>query len=201
MHLGLYAVGTGNHIAGWRHPGASVTSEDLHVFKSIATSAERGKLDFIFVGDNLAFLFDGHPGQMLRLEPTTLLSALACVTSKIGLVGTASTTFSEPFNIARQFASLDHLSGGRAGWNVVTTTTNEAAMNFGRKEMVEHEHRYEIATEFVEVVEGLWDSWEDGARVLNKETGQYYDRSKVHVLDHKGKYFTVKGPLNLTRTP
>ena len=201
MHLGLYAVGTGNHIAGWRHPGASVTSEELHVFKSIAASAERGKLDFIFVGDNLAFLFDGHPGQMLRLEPTTLLSALACVTSKIGLVGTASTTFSEPFNIARQFASLDHLSGGRAGWNVVTTTTNEAAMNFGRKEMVEHEHRYEIATEFVEVVEGLWDSWEDGARVLNKETGQYYDRSKVHVLDHKGKYFTVKGPLNLTRTP
>jgi FMN-dependent oxidoreductase (nitrilotriacetate monooxygenase family) len=201
MHLGLYAVGTGNHIAGWRHPGATTTSEDLDVFKSIAASAERGKLDFIFVGDNLAFLFEGHPGQMLRFEPTTLLAALAAVTSHIGLVGTASTTFSEPFTIARQFASLDHLSRGRAGWNVVTTTTNEASMNYGRDGITDHELRYEIATEFVDVVQGLWDTWEDGARVENKETGQYYDRSKVHVLDHKGKYFKVKGPLNLTRTP
>ncbi len=201
MHLGVYAVGTGNHIAGWRHPGATTTSEDLEVFKTIAASCERGKLDFLFVGDNLAFLFEGHPGQMLRFEPTTLLSALASVTTHIGLIGTASTTYSEPFNIARQFASLDHLSRGRAGWNVVTSTTSEAVENFGREAMVEHDLRYEIATEFVDVVLGLWDTWEDDARIENKETGQYYDRNKVHVLDHKGKHFAVKGPLNLTRTP
>jgi N-acetyl-S-(2-succino)cysteine monooxygenase len=201
MHLGLYATGTGNHVAGWRHPGAFTTSEDIGVFKKIAASAERGKLDFIFVGDNLAFLFGGHPGQMLRLEPTTLLAALAGATSHIGLVGTASTTFSEPFNIARQFSSLDHISSGRAGWNVVTTTTNEAATNFGRDTMIDHELRYERATEFVDVVQALWDSWEDGARVLDKNTGQYLDLSKAHVLDHKGQFFKVKGPLNLTRAP
>ncbi len=201
MHLGVYAVGSGNHIAGWRHPGATTSGEDLEAFKLIAASAERGKLDFIFVGDNLAFLFEGHPGQMLRLEPTSLMSALAGATSHIGLIGTASTTYSEPFNIARQFASIDHISGGRVGWNVVTTTTTEAAANFGDIELGDHELRYERATEFVEVVLGLWDSWEDDARILNKETGQYYDRSKVHVLDHKGKHFSVKGPLNITRTP
>ncbi len=201
MHLGVYAVGSGNHIGGWRYPGATTSGEDLEAFKLIAASAERGKLDFMFVGDNLAFLFEGHPGQMLRFEPTTLMAALAGVTSHIGLIGTASTTYSHPFNIARQFASIDHISGGRVGWNVVTTTTTEAAANFGDEELAEHELRYERATEFVEVVLGLWDSWEDGARILNKDTGQYYDRSKVHVLDHKGKHFAVKGPLNVTRTP
>jgi FMN-dependent oxidoreductase (nitrilotriacetate monooxygenase family) len=201
MHLGVYAVGTGNHIAGWRHPGATTSGEDLDAFKIIAASAERGKLDFLFVGDTLAFQFEGHPGQILRFEPTTLLSALASVTSRIGLVGTASTSYSEPFNIARQFASLDHLSRGRAGWNVVTSTLTEAVANFGREAVVEHDLRYEIAAEFVDVVQGLWDTWEDGARVLNKETGQYYDPDKVHALDYKGKYFSVKGPLNLTRTP
>ena len=185
MHLGVYAVGTGNHIAGWRHPGATSSGEDFEAFKTIAASAERGKLDFIFVGDSLAFLFEGHPGQMLRFEPTTLLSALASVTSRIGLVGTASTSYSEPYNIARQFSSLDHLSGGRAGWNVVTTTLIEAAQNYGHEDLPEHDLRYEIATEFVDVVRSLWDTWEDGARILDKETGQYYDRSKVHVLDHK----------------
>ena len=162
MHLGVYAVGTGNHYAGWRHPGATTSGEDLEVFKTIAASCERGKLDFIFVGDSLAFFFEGHPGQMTRCEPISLLSALAGVTSKIGLVGTASTSYSEPFNVARQFASLDHLSRGRAGWNVVTTTTPEAVANFGRNAFIEHDRRYEIASEFVEVVQGLWDTWEDG---------------------------------------
>ena len=200
MHLGVYAVGTGNHIAGWRYPGATTSGENIEVFKMIAASCERGKLDFIFVGDNLAFLPEGHPGQVTRFEPTTLLSALSSTTTHIGLIGTASTTYSEPFNIARQFASLDHLSDGRAGWNVVTSTLPEAAENFGR-EMVDHDRRYEIAGEFVDVVQGLWDSWEDGARIENKETGQYYDLSKVHELDHKGQFYSVKGPLNLTRTP
>ena len=201
MHLGVYAVGTGNHIAGWRYPGATTSGEDVEVFKTIAASAERGKLDFVFVGDTLAFQYDGHPGQILRLEPTTLLSALASVTTRIGLVGTASTSYSEPYNIARQFASLDHISRGRAGWNVVTSTLLEAVDNFGRESVIEHDLRYEIASEFVDVVQGLWDSWEDGARVLNRSTGEYYDRGKVHALEHKGKHFSVKGPLNLSRTP
>ena len=200
MHLGVYAVGSGNHIAGWRYPGATTSGENLDVFKKIAASCERGKLDFIFVGDSLAFLAEGHPGQVARFEPTTLLSALSSVTTHLGLIGTASTTYSEPFNIARQFASLDHLSGGRAGWNVVTSTLPEAAENFGR-EMVDHSRRYEMAGEFVDVVKGLWDSWEDGARIENKETGQYFDLSKAHELNHKGQFYSVKGPLNMTRTP
>jgi alkanesulfonate monooxygenase SsuD/methylene tetrahydromethanopterin reductase-like flavin-dependent oxidoreductase (luciferase family) len=140
MHLGVYAVGSGNHIAGWRYPGATTSGENFEVFRQIAASCERGKLDFMFVGDSLAFLPEGHPGQVTRFEPTTLLSALSIVTTHIGLIGTASTTYSEPFNIARQFASLDHLSGGRAGWNVVTSTLPEAAENFGR-DMVDHAKR------------------------------------------------------------
>src|ERR1044072_8341499 len=131
MHLGVYAVGTGNHVSGWRVPGASTSSEDFAIFKTIADSCERGKLDFLFVGDNLAFVADQHPGQMLRFEPTTLHAALATQTSKVGLVATASTTYSAPFNLARAFSSLDKLSGGRAGWNVVTTGMPEAAGNFG----------------------------------------------------------------------
>ena len=121
MHLGVYAVGTGNHVSGWRFPGAATSSEDFSIFKTIADSCERGKLDFLFVGDSLAFIPDQHPGQMLRFEPLTLHAALATQTSRVGLVATASTTYSAPFNIARTFASLDKLSGGRAGWNVVTT--------------------------------------------------------------------------------
>src|SRR5215510_27088 len=131
MHLGVYAVGTGNHVSGWRYPGASTSSEDFAIFKTIADSCERGKLDFLFVGDSLAFVPDQHPGQMLRFEPLTLHAALATQTSRVGLVATASTTYSAPFNIARTFASLDKLSGGRAGWNVVTTSLRGAAGNFG----------------------------------------------------------------------
>jgi FMN-dependent oxidoreductase (nitrilotriacetate monooxygenase family) len=201
MHLGVYAVGTGNHVSGWRVPGAATSSEDFSIFKAIADSCERGKLDFLFVGDSLAFIPDRHPGQMLRFEPLTLHAALATQTSRVGLVATASTTYSAPFNIARSFASLDILSGGRAGWNVVTTATPEAAGNYGTAELMDHATRYEAATEFVEVVQGLWDSWEDGARVLNVESGEYYDKTKVHSLDHIGKFFSVRGPLNLTRTP
>jgi FMN-dependent oxidoreductase (nitrilotriacetate monooxygenase family) len=201
MHLGVYAVGTGNHVSGWRVPGAATSSEDFSIFKTIADSCERGKLDFLFVGDSLAFIPDRHPGQMLRFEPLTLHAALATQTSRVGLVATASTTYSAPFNIARSFASLDILSGGRAGWNVVTTATPEASGNYGTAELMDHATRYEAATEFVEVVQGLWDSWEDGARVLNVESGEYYDKTKVHSLDHVGKFFSVRGPLNLTRTP
>jgi FMN-dependent oxidoreductase (nitrilotriacetate monooxygenase family) len=201
MNLGVYAVGTGNHVSGWRFPGAATSSEDFAIFKTIADSCERGKLDFLFVGDNLAFVQDQHPGQALRFEPLTLHAALAMQTSRVGLVATASSTYSAPFNIARMFASLDKLSRGRAGWNVVTTGLPEAAGNFGSAGPVDHAVRYESATEFVEVVKGLWDSWEEGAITANAETGEYYDKTKVHSLDHVGKFYSVRGPLNVTRTP
>lgn len=201
MHLGVYAVGTGNHVSGWRVPGASTSSEDFAIFKTIADSCERGKLDFLFVGDSLAFMPEQHPGQMLRFEPLTLHAALATHTSRVGLVATASTTYSAPFNIARAFASLDKLSGGRAAWNVVTSASPEAAGNFSSAPLMDHAARYDLATEFVEVVQGLWDSWEEGAIVANAETGEYYDKTKVHSLDHAGKHYSVRGPLNLTRTP
>src|SRR5258706_2154680 len=132
MNLGVYAVGTGNHVSGWRFPGAATSSEDFAIFKTIAESRERGKLDFLFVGDSLAFIPDQHPGQMLRFEPLTLHAALATQTSRVGLVATASTTYSAPFSIARAFASLDKLSGGRARWDVMSTRMPQAAGNFGR---------------------------------------------------------------------
>src|SRR4029079_290746 len=201
MTLGVYAVGTGNHVSGWRFPGAATSSEDFSIFKTIAGSCERGKLDFLFVGDSLAFIPDQHPGQMLRFEPLTLHAALATQTSRVGLVATASTTYSAPFNVARTFASLDKLSGGRAGWNVVTTSMPEAAGNFGSAGQMDHATRYESAGEFVEVVQGLWDSWEEGAITTNVETGEYFDKTKVHPLNHVGKFYSVRGPLNLTRTP
>jgi len=200
MHLGVYAMGTGNHIAGWRHPGATTNAEDIETFKLIARQAERGKLDFIFVGDGVMCNVDDHPGSVARLEPITLHSALSQVTTHLGLIGTGSSTFTEPYNIARQFASLDHISGGRAGWNVVTSSAEEAAANFG-KALPAHGLRYEMATEYLEIVHGLWDGWEEGARIANRETGQYIDKSKVHVLDHKGKFFSVRGPISHSRTP
>lgn len=201
MNLGVYAVGTGNHVSGWRFPGAATSSEDFAIFKTIADSCERGKLDFLFVGDSLAFMPEQHPGQMLRFEPLTLHAALATHTSRVGLVATASTTYSAPFNIARAFVSLDKLSRGRAAWNVVTSASPEAAKNFSSADLMDHATRYEKATEFVEVVQGLWDSWEEGAITANPETGEYYDKTKVHSLDHVGKHFSVRGPLNMTRAP
>ena len=143
----------------------------------------------------------GTRAKCFDFEPLTLHAALATQTSRVGLVATASTTYSAPFNIARIFASLDKLSGGRAGWNVVTTGMPEAAGNFGTAGPIDHATRYESATEFVEVVQGLWDSWEEGAITTNVETGEYFDKTKVHSLDHAGKFYSVRGPLNVTRTP
>ena len=140
-----------------------------------------------------------HPSFVNRFEPMTLLAALGMVTRHIGLGATVSTSFSEPFHVARAFASLDHLSGGRAAWNVVTSTHNAAALNFSQERLNEHDLRYEIATEFVDVVRGLWDTWDDGAIVADRATGTFLDKSKVRPLDHKGRFFTVKGPLNIER--
>ena len=201
MHLGVFSVGTGNHVAGWRYPGASTSNEDFSAIKRIEQIAERGLLDAVFVADNVACSTDDHPSMMARLEAFTVLSALSAVTERVGLVGTASTTFGQPYNLARQIASLDHISRGRAGWNVVTTSTADAGKNFGRENPTDHELRYEVAAEFVEVVKGLWDSWEDGARIADAETGTYVDPNKVHTLDHVGPHFSVRGPLNASRSP
>ena len=200
MHLGVFVLGTGNHIAGWRYPGAAQSFEDLSVIQEIGRIAERGKFDLIFLGDNLASEPGMHPSFAARFEPLTMLAALAATTTRVGLGATASTTYAEPYNVARQFASLDHLSGGRAAWNAVTSSGGKAAENFGRIHP-EHDARYEIAEEFVDVVRGLWDCWDDGAVVRDHATGQYIDPAKVRSLDHKGRFFQVKGPLPTSRTP
>lgn len=201
MHLGTILLGTGSHVAGWRMPEAQFGSENLELIRSVVRTVERGKLDFVFFADAVNTGLDAHPGMMLRLEPLTLLAALAMCTSRIGLVATVSTTYSEPYNVARAFASIDHLSKGRAGWNVVTGSSPDAAANFGKDEHPPHEERYAIAEEYVRVAKGLWDSWEDGALVGDKEKGIFVDPAKMHELNHRGTHFKVKGPLNISRPP
>ena len=201
MHFGVFVLGTGDHSAGWRYEGAYTSGCSLPVMKSIASIAERGKFDLLFLSDGLAMDVNDHPSFLNRFEPLTLLSALSMVTKTIGLGATVSTSFSEPYNVARAFASLDHISGGRAGWNVVTSTNTAAAFNFGRDRLHEHDLRYEIAGEFVDVVRGLWDCWDDGAIVADRSTGTFLDASKVRQLNHKGRFYQVKGPLNIERCP
>lgn len=200
MHFGLFLLGTGSHIAGWRVPGAVDTFEDIAAVRQIAATAERGLFDLIFMGDNLNADPAAHPSYTARLEPLTLLSAVAGATKHIGLGGTVSTTYSDPYTVARAFASLDHISGGRAVWNAVTTAAPAAAANFGTQHP-DHSKRYEIAGEFLDVVKGLWDCWADDAIVANRETGLYIDPAKVKALDHEGEFFKVKGPLNISRSP
>ncbi len=200
MHLGLFLLGTGSHIAGWRTPGAFDSFQDIDAVCAIARIAERGKFDLIFMGDNLNADPAAHPSYTVRLEPLTLLAAVATVTSRIGLGATVSTTYSDPFTVARAFASLDHISHGRAAWNAVTTAAPAAAANFGTVHP-DHARRYEIAGEFLEVVKGLWDCWADDAIVADRTTGVYIDPTKVKPLDHEGTFFKVKGPLNIGRAP
>lgn len=201
MHLGVFVLGTGNHSAGWRYEGAATSNNDLSVTKEIGRTAERGKFDLVFVSDGLVFDAGDHPSFLCRFEPTTLISVLSAFTTHVGLGATVSTSFSEPYNVARTFGSLDHISGGRAAWNVVTSSATAAALNFSREKHFEHELRYEIANEFVDIVKGLWDCWEDDAIVADKATGRYVDASKVRSLDHKGRFFQIKGPINMARPP
>ena len=201
MHLGVFVLGTGNHSAGWRWEGAATSNNELAVIEEIAHIAERGKFDLLFVSDGLVMDPGDHPSFLCRFEPTSLISAIAMKTRRIGLGATVSTSFSEPYNVARTFASIDYLSAGRAAWNVVTSSSPKAALNFSREAHMEHELRYEVANEFVDVVRGLWDCWEDGAIVADKETGRYIDPAKVRPLDHKGRFFQVKGPINMARCP
>lgn len=204
MHLGAF-INTflGHHLAAWRHPDVEPNDiTNLQFYKKLAQTAERGKFDVIFVADSLTIMGeDMQYGPHIRIDPFILLSALASVTEHIGLVPTVSTSYNEPFHVARKLSSLDHLSNGRAGWNVVTSSLDEEAQNFGRETHYDHSERYEIAQEFVELAKKLWDGWEDGAIIANKETGEYIDPNKLHHINHKGKYFSVKGPLNVPRSP
>lgn len=200
MHLGLFLLGTGSHIAGWRMPGAIDSFQDIEAVQRIAAMAERACFDMIFMGDNLYADPTTHPSYTLRLEPLTMLAAIAVGTRHIGLGATMSTTYSDPFTVARAFASLDHISHGRAAWNAVTGANPAAAANFGRMHP-DHAQRYEIAAEFVGVVKRLWDGWADDAIVADRLTGQYIDPARVRRIDHHGTHFTVAGPLNIGRAP
>ncbi|WP_042346315.1 LLM class flavin-dependent oxidoreductase [Bacillus massiliigorillae] len=202
MKLGVFLMGTGHHIASWRHPDVQANgSEDFRFFQRIAEIAERGKLDMLFLSDGLSFNQLSHPAELVRFEPFTLLGALSAVTTHIGLAATATTTYNEPFHIARKFASLDHLSGGRSAWNVVTSYYQTEASNFTKQSHLDHSLRYDKASEFVEVVKGLWGSWEEDALIRDKEAGIYFHPEKLHTLNHVGKYYTVTGPLNASRSP
>ena len=209
IKLGLSMRYLGYHAAAWRHPSADpgAASKFSH-FVRVAQTAERAKFDMVFLADGIGIRAkDEPPGSLCRsaqnaeLEPITLLSALAAVTSRIGLVATASTTYNEPFHIARKYASLDHISGGRAGWNIVTSWSEAEARNFNREQHMDYATRYERAAEFVEVVRGLWDSWDEDAFPLNKASGVFFDPAKLHTLEHRGKHFQVRGPLSVKRTP
>ncbi|MGE0630085.1 MAG: LLM class flavin-dependent oxidoreductase [Hyphomicrobiaceae bacterium] len=201
MHFGLFWLGTGNHSAGWRYEGAAASNCDWSIVSAGARIAERGKFDLFFISDAPVADIGDHPSFVTRFEPTTLIAALGAVTTHLGLGATMSTSFNEPYNVARIFASLQHLTGGRAAWNIVTTSNDKAALNFSRDKVHEHDKRYEIANEFVDVVRGLWGTWDRAAVVRNRETGQFIDPSKVRRLDHDGEYYRVRGPLNVERCP
>jgi FMN-dependent oxidoreductase (nitrilotriacetate monooxygenase family) len=201
IKLGLILHGVGRTWNDWRHPDRDVNaSTNFRYYASQAQTAERGKFDFLFVADSLSINEKSSPHYLNRFEPITILSALAAVTTDIGLVGTLTVSYSEPFNVARQFASLDHLSGGRAGWNVVTSWLGDTAANFSKAEHPAHDLRYRIAAEYLDVVQGLWDSWEDDAHVADKASGRFVDPDKLHRLDHRGEFFHVRGPLNIKRS-
>ncbi|WP_084579459.1 LLM class flavin-dependent oxidoreductase [Sphingomonas azotifigens] len=202
LRLGFILHGVGPGWDDWRHPDAQVdASTNFGFYKRQALAAERGKFDYLFVADSVSINARSSPHYLNRFEPLTILSALAAVTERIGLVATITVSYTEPFNIARQLASLDHISGGRAGWNVVTSWLEGSAANFGKAEHLAHDVRYRLAAEYLDVVKGLWDSWEDDALVRDKATGQFLDPDKLHELNHRGEFLSVKGPLNISRSP
>jgi FMN-dependent oxidoreductase (nitrilotriacetate monooxygenase family) len=209
MKLGLSCRYLGYHVAAWRHPDVPADGAlQFDHFLKIARKAEAEKIDMIFFADSVGVREENlPPGSAARsmknaeLEPITLLSALAACTSNIGLVTTASTSYNEPFHIARKYASLDHISHGRAGWNIVTSWSQQEAWNFNRDEHIDYDTRYAMADEFVDVVTGLWDSWEPDAFIRDKKSGVFYDDKKLHVLDHAGRFYKVRGPLNSAYTP
>ncbi|MDP4594077.1 MAG: LLM class flavin-dependent oxidoreductase [Beijerinckiaceae bacterium] len=207
MHLGLFIRPCGHHIASWRHPQAhSDAGVNFDHFIEMAQTAERGLFDMLFSADSQT-AWTGAEAHIDKvhytawLEPYTLLSALSAHTKNIGLVCTATTSFEQPFMIARKFATLDIISGGRAGWNVVTSGNDTEAQNFSKQPHLPKAERYRRGREFVDVVRALWDSWDEDAFIRDRQTGVFFDRSKMHVLNHHGDYYDVRGPLNVARTP
>lgn len=202
LHLNAFLMSTGHHEASWRLPESDpFANTDIAHYQRLAKIAERGKLDSIFFADSPVLWGDIGRRPSGSIEPTVLLTAIAAVTERIGLIATASTTYNDPFNLARRFASVDHVSGGRAGWNVVTTAGPDAARNFGLDDQPAHKTRYERAAEFLDVAQKLWDSWDDDAPLGDKESGVWGDNDRVRPIDHTGTHFRVRGPLNLPRSP
>jgi FMN-dependent oxidoreductase (nitrilotriacetate monooxygenase family) len=208
MRLGAFFNPTGHHVASWRHPRAQADAGiNFQHYVDITRTAEQAKFDMVFFADNVCVreanmeALSRSAQYIANFEPLTLLSALAPMTSHIGLVATASTSYNEPYHVARKFASIDHISGGRAGWNLVTSGQEAEAKNFSRDKHYMHGERYERAREFAQIVVGLWDSWDDDAFIRDKESGEFFERGKLHPLNHKGEFFSVRGPLNVPRTP
>ncbi len=201
LKLGAMVHGVGHGWGEWRHPQAQPNaSTDFGFYKQQTELAEAAKFDFVFIADSLHIHAKSSPHYLNRFEPLTILSALAAITTNIGLVATVTVSYTEPYQVARQFSSLDHISGGRAGWNVVTSWLSGTADNFGKAEHPPHAVRYRIAKEHLNTVKGLWDSWEDDAFAYNKQTGEFFTPGKLHALNHKGEFFSVKGPLNIARS-
>ncbi len=212
LHFGAFFSVPSCHPTGWRHPDAiPETDLDFRHLVAMAQTCERGKLDCMFFQDSVAVMgsnvtygsppFNPRNGRQAHIEPMTAIAGLAAVTSRIGLVSTCTTTYNEPYNVARRFLTIDHISGGRAGWNLVTSQAEDEAMNFGFDAHMDHAARYDRASEFHDVVRGLWDSWDDDAFLHDKTTGQWFDPAKMHILNHKGPHFRVRGPLNVSRSP
>ena len=202
LHLNLFIHSRGHHEAAWRHPSSTELSVfDIRYYQDLAQRAERGKFDSIFLADQLALTDDFANGPRTGLEPLTVLAAVAVATSRIGMIATSSTTYTEPFNLARQFASLDHISNGRVGWNIVTSWLAAAASNFGGTDQISHADRYERGEEYMQVVKGLWDSWAVDALIDDREKGVYANADRVRPINHAGDFYQVKGPLNLPMGP
>jgi FMN-dependent oxidoreductase (nitrilotriacetate monooxygenase family) len=202
LHLNAFLMSSGHHEAAWRLPESDPHADfDVSHWVALAQLAERGKLDSLFLADGPALWHSADFRPAGQLEPTVLLSVLATATERIGLIATASTTYNEPYNLARRFASLDHVSGGRAGWNIVTTADRDAALNFGLADRPDHRDRYTRASEFVDVSVKLWDSWRDDAAIANKATGRFARPGAIEPINHTGEYYSVRGPLNVPRPP
>src|SRR5260370_9976995 len=212
LRFGAFFSVPGCHPTGWRHPDAICETDlSLKPLAAMARMAERGKLDCISFRDSVAIagstavyggkVFREKNGRQAHIEPVSAIAALGAITSRIGLVSTCTTSYNEPYNVARRFLTIDHISGGRAGWNLVTSQAEDEAVNFGRDAHFEHGIRYDRAAEFHDVVVGLWDSWEDDAFLRDKKSGVWFDFDKMHILRHNRQYFNVRGPLNVARSP
>ena len=212
LHFGAFFSIPSCHPTGWRHPDAVPEADlDFRHLVAMAQTCERGRLDCMFFQDSVAVMgsnvtygsppFNPRNGRQAHIEPMTAIAGLAAVTSRIGLVSTCTTTYNEPYNVARRFLTIDHISGGRVGWNLVTSQAEDEAMNFGFDAHMDHAARYDRASEFHDVVRGLWDSWEDDAFLHDKASGVWFDHTKMHILNHEGRHFRVRGPLNVSRSP